>query len=305
MPAKRLPYKRKIANFVARDPRRTGKPYFLKMKSFKALLFVVVIMAAFSCNSKAKQTKEANLRLERVAALIKTHQLNSAKSAIDSIHKLYPYMVEVRRSAFNYTDTINKMESEQTLNYCAGQLTRKRMLMDSLQRYFILERNEKYEDVGSYVFRSQKTEPNASRTYLKITVDENGSIFLTSNYTGAKLSYRHLKVSAADLSIVTDTLNNTDIYVNAYSNGGQWHESVTWQGKALNGVPEFIVQNAAKPIDITLIGKRNYRYRLSESDKKAMVTSYELWKAISDVTRLKKEIQKADVKIKRIKHFKN
>jgi len=80
---------------------------------------------------------------------------------------------------------------------------------------------------------------------------------------------------------------------------------LTFKNQEDKGVGAFIAQNSGSRLKVTLYGKKSYIYYLSDSDKKAIAETYQLWIIKKDVAQLQKEIKKATVKIERINARKN
>jgi len=269
-------------------------------KLIQSSILVIALVFFVSCSSRHKQEKLADERLKRIEMLIKANSLNAAKIEIDSIHYLYPRLVNKRRIAAAFADTIAFIESSRNLTYCDSILPFKQREMDSIQKNFRFEKDIKYQDVGNYVYKTQQTESNTSRIYLKSYVDENADIYLISNYCGGKIEQTSLEVSVKDLFAHTDTLETSNPAYHSYNDGGSHWETLTFKNNADKGVSAFIAQNSTARIKITLYGKRSYVYYLADADKKAIVETYHLWKVKKDVVNLQKEIKKAKVIIERI-----
>jgi hypothetical protein len=168
------------------------------MKKIVPVLFLLVL-ALSACNSREAQEKDADKRLKHIEQLIAQNALNAAKIEIDSIHSLYPRLVNKRRIAAALQDTVIRRESYRTLIYCDSILPQKQHEADSIQKNFRFEKNEKYQQFGNYVYKTQVTESNSNRTYLKTFVDENADFFLISNYCGGKIEHTSIEVAVNDL----------------------------------------------------------------------------------------------------------
>jgi len=276
------------------------------MNSFlKVSLCSLFILLFSSCNSGQTQEKLADKRLKHIQLLIDNNSYNEAKIEIDSIHSLFPLLVAKRRIAAALADTISRRESSRSLEYCDSILPSKIHQMDSIQKNFRFEKNSKYQEIGNFVYKTQQTEGNATRTYLKTYVDENADVYLISNYCGQKIEHCSIEVSANDLFVYTDTIKSTDPNYHAFDDGGSHFEEVTFKNEAEKGVIEFIALSNAKLLKVTLHGKKNYIYFLSEGDRKAITETYHLWKVKKDVVQLQKEIKKATFRIGKINYYKN
>jgi hypothetical protein len=267
---------------------------------FKLLFFLLISSGFISCNPRKVQEENADKMLKEIQLLIDRESYNAAKLKIDSIHSLFPMLVEKRRIAAALEDTVVRRESSRSLIYCDSILPKKINAMDSIQKNFRFEKNKKYQEIGNFVYKTEQTESNANRTYLKTYVDENADFYLVSNYCGGKIEQQSIEVSSGDLFAHTDTISISDPNNHRFDDGGSHFESLIFKNESQNGVVEFIAQSTFKTIKITLHGKKSYVYYLVDADRKAIVETYHLWKEKKDVVLLQREIKKAISRIERI-----
>jgi len=272
------------------------------MKNIKRVFYFILIFTLFiSCNSRKELEKQADIRLKHIEQLISKNSLNAAKIEIDSFHLLYPRLVSKRRIAAAYQDTILRRESSRSLAYCDSILPYKQHESDSIQKNFRFEKDKIYQETGNFIYKTQKTENNTTRIYLKAYVDENADFYLISNFCGSKIDHVTVEVIANDLFAHTDTIDTSDPNYHSFTNAGQRWEVVTFKNDAGKEVAAFIAQYPTLRIKVVLHGKKNYSYFLADSDKKAITESYHLWIVKKDVAKLNKEIKKAHAIIDRIK----
>jgi len=283
---------------------QVGKTLFSikKMKNIKGVFFFMLAFTfLISCNSRQNLEKQADVRLKHIEQLISHNSLNEAKIEIDSFHLLFPRLVNKRRIAAAYEDTIVRRESSRSLAYCDSILPLKRHEADSIQKNFRYEKDKIYQETGNFIYKTQNTENNTNRIYLKAYVDDNAEFYLISNYCGSKLEHTSVEVSAKDLFAHTDTINTSDPDYHSFTNDGLRWEVVTFKNESGKTVSAFIAQYSNLQIKVILHGKKNYVYFLADSDKKAISDTYHLWIVKKDVLKLKTEIKKATAKIERIK----
>jgi len=272
------------------------------MKNIRGVFFVLLAFALLmSCNSREKQERLADIRLKNIEQLISNNSLNAAKIQIDSIHLLFPRLVNKRRIAAALEDTIVRRESSRTLAYCDSILPKKQHEADSIQKNFRFEKDKIYQETGNYIYKTQQVESNTNRIYLKAYVSENADLFLISNYCGGKLEHTTVEVASNELFAHTDTIDTSDPNYHSFTDGGMRWEVVTFKNDAGKDVASFVAQYTTKQIKVILHGKKNYIYYLADSDKKAILETYHFWIVKKDVVGLQKEIKKAISKIDRIK----
>jgi hypothetical protein len=272
------------------------------MKDIRGIFFILLTFGLLlSCDSRQKQEKLADIRLKHIEKLISQDSLNAAKIQIDSIHLLFPRLVNKRRIAAALEDTIVRRESSRSLAYCDSILPKKQHEADSIQKNFRFEKDKIYQETGNYIYKTQQTEGNITRTYLKAYVNENADLFLISNYCGGKIEHTSVEVASNELFAHTDTIDTSDPSYHSFTNAGLRWEVVTFKNNAGKDVASFIAQYTTKKIKVILHGKKNYIYYLADSDKKAILETYHFWIVKKDVVGLQKEIKKATSKIERIK----
>lgn len=271
-------------------------------KKYYLIIAVLSLFVFGACNSHKTEEKQADQRLNHIEQLIAENSLNAAKIEIDSIHMLFPRLVDKRKIAAALEDTIVRRESARTLAYCDSILPLKQKEADSIQRNFRFEKDTVYQEVGNYIYKTQRTENNANRNYLKTYVDENADLYLVSNYSGGKIEHSSVEVSVNELFAHTDTIEISNASNHSFTDGGTRWEAVTFKNNADKGVTAFISQYSSMRIKVTLLGKKSYVYYLADADKKAIAETYNLWVVKKDVAKLQKEIKKATLKIDRIKN---
>ena len=274
----------------------------LKLKSILKSILIMCIF--FSCDSRKSQEENADKRLKHIQELIDQNSFNAAKNEIDSIHALFPMFVDKRRIAAALSDTVLRRESTRSLSYCDSILPGKIHAMDSIQKNFRFEKDKKYQEIGNFVYKTEQTENNANRTYLKTYVDENADFYLVSNYCGVKIEQQSVEVSVNELFAHSDTISLSDANNHRYDDGGSHFESIIFKNESGKSVVEFIMQTSSKVLKITLHGKKTYSYYLADADKNAIIETYRLWKVKKDVVQLQKEIKKATLRISRINNSK-
>ena len=272
------------------------------MKRFLTLTLLAALVLT-SCDLERKRAeKDIARRFSHIETLLNDRALQSARLELDSIHLLYPRMVDARRQAKALGDTITLWENLRTMAYCDSLLPIKQHQADSIKRLFRYERDEAYEDAGHYVYRALRIEANVDRTYLRAYVDDNADFYLISNFTADyALHHTCVKASVGDTYATTDSIDTGSPLNHAFDDGGMHWEIVTFRNEVAGNVPVFIAQYAGERIKITLQGGRSrYSFYLTDTDKKALAETYNLWVAMKDVALLQQELRKAQATIRRI-----
>ena len=264
------------------------------MKFFRIFSAVAFVAVFASCNGGESPEKQADKKLLEIEQLIADNDWATARLKIDSIHTLFPRLVDKRKIAVALADTISRRESARMLAYCDSILPVKKAEADSLMKYFRFEKYEKYQEVGNYVYKSQITDQNTGRNYLKCYVDEKANFYLVSNVGGSRINHRNVIVSAGEGFASTENDSVAKGVFHSFTTDGQYFESLTFTN-ADGGIGGFIAANRNEKIKVTLLGTKKIEYQLPESDKKAIEASYHLWLLKKDIMRLEREILKAQV----------
>ena len=264
------------------------------------VLLLTLIFVSFSCNSRKQEEKQADKRLDIIRALISANKLNEAKSEIDSIHALYPRLVNKRKLAVALEDTIILRESYRTVNYCTKILPELKSGYEQLFKNFVFQKNEKYEKIGKYVYKSQVGEQNTGRNYLKYEVDENGDTYLTSMYSGAKLNQFTIQVAVAGMTVTTDTVAKNTGVLHAFNDGERYYEQLTFKNEADGGIAEFIHTNKGLSLKVNLLGAKNSSYVLQQADKVAISETFKFAQARKLLRKTENDLRIAQQRIGKI-----
>lgn len=145
---------------------------------YKYLCALGLSVLLVACTNGKKQDSEIDTKNNNVSQLIAQNNLEEAKAEIDSIHKHFPRKIDKRRIAAALSDTITLIESRATLTLAENTIPMLIARADSLRKNFRYEKEEKYQDFGNFVYKTQITEQNIARNYLKCFIDEHSNIFL-------------------------------------------------------------------------------------------------------------------------------
>lgn len=255
------------------------------MKKMRKILYFILISVVFvSCGVPTDEERAQDF-LDVAANYYKQQNVEAAKLQLDSIHLLFPTLVRYRRQADTLSWHVELLEIERNLVYLDSMLPLKTAEVIALKEPFLFEKNDKYETVGTFVYRNLKTESNIGRCYLKPYTDENGQMYITSYYSGVPINHNKLKVSVGDLFSETLAVEKSERH--QYTDLGKSYETVLFGPQALVNVPDFITLHKDDPIKITLSGgTRDYSYALSESDRTNFVKTYQMATVLADLSQL-------------------
>ncbi|PZX12942.1 hypothetical protein LX69_02746 [Breznakibacter xylanolyticus] len=265
------------------------------MKQYLILITLAIVVATTGCHTSQKK---AEARYAVADSLFCNHQYHTAKLELDSIIELYPEQIAVTTRAKDLLHKINISEQENNLRFLDSLMVVKR---DSLAP---LMQNFEITDDGSrktLVHKQQKRINYYGRTYLRPTLDTLGNFYLTSYYCGeGNIHHTHIKVTAGDASMVSETIEPDGFYNRQFDDGGLYWEVVQYRDGKDNGVIDLIARNADKTIKVQLMGKRNTVVWMEKPDKEAIRDGYEISFLLKEIAQLQKEKENAYNELKRL-----
>lgn len=267
---------------------------------YKYLCVFCILIILGACTKGKEQDSEIDARLNHVSQLIAQNNFEEAKAEIDSIHKHFPRKIDKRRMAAAFSDTITLIESRTTLAFAEQTIPQLIARADSLRKNFRYEKEENYQDFGNFVYKTQITEQNIARNYLKCFIDEQSNIFLVSNITGQRLRQAIIKLTIGELFVVCDTTNNKKGVFHSFTDEGQYWETITFKNEAIISMAAFVDKNIKERINIEVIGTKTFKYQLGDGDKKAIAETYRLWNTMREIKMLEFEVEKANARTLKI-----
>lgn len=276
------------------------------MRIMRKLLYIIILALLVQSCGKPTDEKRAQAFLDAAHTFYVKKNVEAAKIQLDSIHLLFPTLVDYRRQADTLGWKVELIEIERNLLYLDSMLPLKLTEVTTLQKPFLFEKNEKYESVGTFIYKSLKTESNIGRCYLKPYTDEQGQLYIMSYYAGKLINHNKLKVSVGDLFSESQTTEKSDQH--HYSDLGTSYENVLFRPEVLGDILDFVTLHKSSPIKISLLGgSRDYSYALSESDKAVFVETYQFATVLTDFRQLnelqRRSLIRKNLLNKKLKYF--
>lgn len=266
----------------------------------KLLVASTLILLVTNCGPKKLTEEElAQKQLSNAESCFESQKLNTAKMHIDSINNLYPKQIGIRKKANLIFSKIQLIELKRNLIYADSVLKLKQVEFKNRAKNFTLEKDEKYEDIGNYIYKKQKTENNTGRTYIKPMVEETGTFILSSIYCSQNaIKHQSAKFSVGNLFAETEIVPEESGYNYKFVDDNTTYETVIYRDQSNEGIAIFIQQNIDKTITVNLIGKKkNSNFILSQSDKQAISEAYNLSVILKDIRNLERIIKTSKRKI--------
>lgn len=200
--------------------------------------------------------------------------------------------VEERRREKRQQDSINLVMQEKTLAYTDSLLQTMMPSADSLLALFDYKKNEKYEDHGYYIHKHLQTAGLGQRIYLQAFVTDNLKTVVRSMYFGQKIEHTTVSLFADSVSA---SFEGEPHYFEAEGN----HEMVTLPDAEAVQLLQFVNAYAGSRIQVTLSGKKKYRYILNAKDIQALLQTLELQVMMSDIKRLEDQQRQASLQVEK------
>ena len=269
------------------------------MRKFLYLSFLTILV--ISCNHESKFAE--NL-LKEAQTCYESRELATAKLLIDSLKVTYPKEIKIQREALRLMRIIELDEQTRNLNYCDSMLVICKAKVDTLKKNFLFEKDTVFDKVGKYISKQQKLENNVQKSYIRCSVNEQGEMYIASVYYGVNpLNHSQLKVSTPSGQYTeTENIPRDGALNYSFKNLGATTEIVTYMKGKDGDVIQFICNNHNEDLKAEYLGgNKIYAFQIPENDKNAVVEINDLAIVLSDVDRLKKEIQKAKGRIEYLK----
>ncbi|MDR1980523.1 MAG: hypothetical protein LBQ39_02740 [Tannerellaceae bacterium] len=253
------------------------------------LLFAILLAG---CTNKEK---EARSMLDKARNMYERDELISAKNEIDSIRAWYPKEFGVLKETLELMRLVELKEAERAIAFCDSFIPVKQAESVELSKGFIFEKDSVYEEIGNYIWKQQTIERNVERSYIRCGVNEKGEMYLTSVYFGsAPINHTGIKASTKEGTYTETASIPYDGGLNyRFKDAGNISEIVNYKGEHCADVAHFIYTNNKERIKIDYTGGKPYTIYLSDTEKKAIVATYDLTTVLSDIERIKTEKEKA------------
>lgn len=246
-------------------------------------LFLAAFAALLLASCKEDPEKLAAPYLAAARTCYQQGLYEQAKSQIDSVRILHPTALTARRAALELMKQVEAAEATRTIAYTDSLLAESQTQLDALLPRFRYEKNAAYQDLGIYYAPTQDLARNAVRNYLRATVDEQGTLLLTSFYSGAAYIHHHtLRVS--DGATYAQTPPCAAPYES--SNAVAKTERCDYTLGADSGVVAYIAQHAGQTLKVTYRGQKDYATTLTRDDTRAIADVYQLALALQTFRQL-------------------
>ena len=151
------------------------------MKRQNILFALLLGLSLIGCDDNGERASMA--LYQRALQSMENKQFSLAKLQADSIKTLYPKAFSVRADALRLLLRIDYAESQLGQSYTDSLLVVNRERVAHLVEELYLDKDVRYQDVGTYYAPGHRSEKNAGRTYIRPQVDERGLVHTTVTIT--------------------------------------------------------------------------------------------------------------------------
>lgn len=224
--------------------------------------------------------KQAQPYLLRAQQSYANQQYALAKLQIDSIKQLYPKAFEARTQAQALLIDVELAEARTGKAYTDSLLAAAKAKAEPLAAALYLDKDARYQDIGTYYASRHRTEKNVGKSYLRPQTDERGTFTITTFYRGRPITPQALRFTAPDGSYVELQPTATP-YVMSDATGRTERTDFA----ATTNVAHFVAQHAT--LKVTLISEKSKpQVPFAKADAQALVQVADLATALQAITTL-------------------
>lgn len=247
------------------------------IRTGKTALLAIAVLALFSCVSKVEDPAEELLSRARVE--YENGKYNNARILLDSIKIVSPKAYKTLREAEKLRREAMIKENERNVLFYEEELQALTAVRDSMAAGFDFTKDKRYQDKGYYTVPSQAIAQNAYNNFLRASVYEDGTMYLTSFYRGKSIRHKCVKLSCGDTYVSC----NAPFLERNFKDLGVNNERRDYKYGQDDGLVDFVVATQGA-IEVELSGANGkVNYTLRAADAAAIRSVFELSQAIKAV----------------------
>lgn len=257
----------------------------------RKIVFVSVAGLLFFFGACSKKSNRAAEQYQKAEELYRQGDYARAKTAIDSISAIDPRAFDEIRAGMQLMRRVNLSINERNLAYVDSLLPIRLAFQQELLSKFTLQKDEKYQEEGNYIYKKDRNAGSVNRSCLRIQVTEEGQMQLMSVYFGAsKLDHESVKVELPDGTFALTSVIPYDGANNyRFVNAGNTTEVVTYKGKQMMSVADLVYNSKGAKIKVSYEGKRPFSFIMDNNTREAIGASYELALVMAEIKQLQRE----------------
>ena len=255
------------------------------------ILILLFLPFFFSCGEKAEDPAAA--LLEEARKECEAGNFNNARMLLDSLSVAHPTAYKTRREAEIFRREVMIKEKERDVLYFTSEIERLSACRDSLVSSFTFNKNSRYQDTGYYTSPLQPIASNAASTYLRASVNEDGTAFIVSFYRGRAIEHTTVKVSSNGYYAVCDKPYSS----RSYREYGVYSERRDYKYGEDGGIMDFIAAGEAPFVVELSGGSSSHTYTLRASDVEAIKAVAGLAVLLRDITSQRQLLSDAQISL--------
>mgnify|MGYP003305355653 FL=1 len=255
------------------------------------ILILLFLPFFFSCGEKAEDPAAA--LLEEARKECEAGNFNNARMLLDSLSVAHPTAYKTRREAEIFRREVMIKEKERDVLYFTSEIERLSACRDSLVSSFTFNKNSRYQDTGYYTSPLQPIASNAASTYLRASLNEDGTAFIVSFYRGRAIEHTTVKVSSNGYYAVCDKPYSS----RSYREYGVYSERRDYKYGEDGGIMDFIAAGEAPFVVELSGGSSSHTYTLRASDVEAIKAVAGLAVLLRDITSQRQLLSDAQISL--------
>ena len=257
------------------------------IKIGKTVLFVAAALLMFSCVSNVEDPAED--LLSRARKEYEGGNYNNTRMLIDSIRIVSPKAYKTLREAEKLRREAMIKENERNVAFFEDELRSLIAVRDSIAAGFEFNYDKRFQNKGYYTVSSQAMSQNAYNNFLRASVHEDGTMYLTSFYRGRSIRHKCVKLSSGETYVSCDK----PFMERNYKDLGLNNERRDYKYGEDGGMVDFIA-NANGTVEVELSGANGKaNYTLRATDIEAIRRCLELSQAINAVKQVEEMLGEA------------
>lgn len=261
------------------------------------LTTLILLLAMASCDDSGKRAEALYSKAE---ASFMQHDYNAAKLLIDSIKSSCPKAFDTRRKAISLMQRIELAEQEKSMAYLDSIRAVRLDTLNVIKEQYLYLKDPEYQDIGTFIYPAQDLKRNNGRTMLYASVDENGTMRLTSILCGHPINHHIVKITPRSGDTFASTKQSDRFYTSTHL--GITTEKAEFEvGRTDGGIADFIVINRGHPLTIECQGTRTIRRTLTRTEINAITSVSRLADILRDLHAIEGQKREALNKINFIK----
>ena len=255
------------------------------MKLRRLILASAAILTLANCAEDVE--KLATPYLNRAHQSYNNGQYTLAKLQIDSIKHLYPKAFNTRAQAQTLLIDVELAEAHASKLYTDSLLAVTQAKVDPHAKGLYLDKDLKYQDIGTYYAPQYRIEQNIGKSYLRPQTDELGHFAMVAFLHSRTIAAHSLRMTAPDGSFI-EIKTKSEPYVMTNASGRT--ERFDFVPDTCDNVANFAMLHANENLQVTIIGKDGKEaIPFEKNDTKALLQVGELAKLLTAIEELKRQ----------------